>query len=245
MTAWRAENELLERRVSERTRELQDSQLEIIRRLAQAVEQRDFETGRHLESIGRLTQELALAVGLDPQEADLLRHASMLHDVGKVAIPDRILLKPGPLQAGERAIVNQHTVIGSEILANSPSPLVRMAETIARSHHERWDGSGYPDGLHGEEIPLVGRICAVCDVYDALLADRPYKPAWTRERALGEIAAQRGRHFDPAIVDVFLSLRGAAAERGTEGRGAAQADAGNGTVGAADARTAADDPAMH
>ena len=144
----------------------------------------------------------------------------MLHDVGKVGIPDRILLKSGPLQTGERAVVNQHTVIGSEILAGSPSALVRMAETIARTHHERWDGSGYPYGLKGEDIPLVGRICAVCDVYDALLADRPYKPAWTRERALSEIAAQRGRHFDPTIVDAFLRLRGAAAERGHEGRGA-------------------------
>jgi len=234
------ENELLEGRVSERTRELQDSQLEIIRRLAQAVEQRDFETGRHLESIGRLTCELALAVGLDPEEAELLRHASLLHDVGKVGIPDRILLKPGPLQDRERAIVNQHTVIGSEILADSPSALVRMAETIARTHHERWDGTGYPDGLRGEEIPLVGRICAVCDVYDALLAERPYKTAWTRERALGEIAAQRGRHFDPAVVDAFLHLRGEAAERGDEGRAAPPPAAlsGNGAM------APADDPAL-
>jgi len=229
------QNELLEERVAERTHELRDSQLEIIRRLAQAVEQRDFETGRHLESIGHLTHELALAVGLDPGEAELLRHASMLHDVGKVGIPDRILLKQGPLQDRERAIVNQHTVIGSEILSDSPSALVRMAETIARSHHERWDGSGYPDGLRGEEIPLVGRICAVCDVYDALLAERPYKAAWTRERALGEIASQRGRHFDPAVVDAFLRLRGAATERGDEGRdvssGRAQANGAAAAVG--------------
>lgn len=204
----RRENELLEERVNARTRELRDSQLEIIRRLAQAVEQRDFETGRHLENIGRLSHELGLAVGLDAAEAELLRHASMLHDVGKVGIPDRILLKDGPLQAGERTIVNQHTVIGSEILSASPSALVRMAETIARTHHEHWDGNGYPNGLSGEDIPLVGRICAVCDVYDALRSERPYKPAWSEERTLAEIAAQRGRHFDPAVVDAFLRLRG-------------------------------------
>ncbi len=244
------ENARLAARVSERTRELQDSQLEIIRRLAQAVEQRDFETGRHLESIGLLAEELGLALGLDAEEAELMRHASMLHDVGKVGIPDRILLKTGPLQTGEREVVNQHTVIGSEILAGSPSALVRMAETIARTHHERWDGTGYPYGLKGEEIPLVGRICAVCDVYDALLADRPYKPAWTRERALTEIAAQRGRHFDPVVVDAFLRLRAAAAESGLEGRGA-RAGASNGEVaagaanGAAPSRDAADDPALH
>ncbi len=232
------ENVELEQRVSQRTRELQDSQLEIIRRLAQAVEQRDRETGRHLESIGRLAQELALELGLPPEEAELLLHASMLHDVGKVGIPDRLLLKRGPLQAGEREVINQHTVIGSEILADSPSALVRMAETIARTHHERWDGSGYPDGLKGEEIPLVGRICAVCDVYDALLAERPYKPAWSRERALQEIAAQRGRHFDPAIVDAFLRLRGAGAAGGTEGRGAS-------LNGRAEPHDAADDPALH
>jgi hypothetical protein len=212
------ENARLESRVSERTRELQDSQLEVIRRLAQAVEQRDRETGRHLERIGSLTSELALAMGMDREEAELLRHASLLHDVGKVGIPDRLLLKPGPLQDRERAIVNQHTTIGSEILSDSPSPLVRMAETIARTHHEHWDGSGYPAGLAGEEIPLVGRICAVCDVYDALMAERPYKSAWTRGRALSEIAAQRGRHFDPAVVDAFLRLRAEAAERGEEGR---------------------------
>ena len=202
------ENELLERRVDERTRELRESQLEIIRRLAQAVELRDLETGRHLESMASLACEVALALGLDPAEAELLRHASMLHDVGKVGIPDNILLKPGPLESRERAIVNQHTVIGAEILAGSPSALVRMAETVARTHHERWDGTGYPARLRGEEIPLVGRICAVCDVYDALTAERPYKPAWTREQALAVLRRERGRHFDPRVVDAFVALRG-------------------------------------
>jgi len=202
------ENELLERRVDERTRELRESQVEIIRRLAQAVELRDLETGRHLESMASLAYELALALGLDPAEAQLLRYASMLHDVGKVGIPDNILLKPGPLESRERAIVNQHTVIGADILAGSPSSLVRMAETIARTHHERWDGTGYPARLRGEEIPLVGRICAVCDVYDALTAERPYKPAWTRDQALAVLRRERGRHFDPRVVDAFLALRG-------------------------------------
>jgi putative two-component system response regulator len=137
---------------------------------------------------------------MDADEAELLRHASAMHDVGKIAIPDTILRKPGPLTAEEWEVMKRHTTIGGDLLAGSRSPLVQMGEVIARTHHERWDGSGYPAGLAGEDIPLVGRICAVCDVFDALTSPRPYKHAWTVDDALTEIAAQSGRHFDPRLA---------------------------------------------
>ncbi|MDP8943758.1 MAG: CHASE2 domain-containing protein, partial [Actinomycetota bacterium] len=200
------ENEALERRVRERTAELHDTQLEIVRRLGQAAESRDEETGQHIERISRRCHDVALAVGLDEREAELVGHASAMHDIGKIGIPDRILLKPGRLDPDEWETMKTHARIGASILAGSSSPLLRMAETIALTHHERWDGTGYPEGLCGEEIPLEGRICAVCDVYDALVSDRPYKASWSREEAMAEIARQRGRHFDPAIADAFLTL---------------------------------------
>ena len=133
-------------------------------------------------------------------------HASAMHDIGKIGIPDSILLKPGRLEPEEWEIMKTHAAIGASILAGSASPLLQAAETIARTHHERWDGNGYPAGLRGKEIPLEGRICAVCDVYDALVSDRPYKSSWTREAAMAEIAQQRGKHFDPAVADAFLTL---------------------------------------
>jgi putative two-component system response regulator len=136
----------------------------------------------------------------------MLRHASAMHDVGKIGIPDSVLLKPGKLDAGEWEIMRSHTTKGAEILAGSQSPLLQMAEAIARTHHERWDGSGYPNGLEGEEIPLAGRICAICDVYDALGSARPYKNPWTPQEVLEEIARGSGTHFDPAIVTAFLAL---------------------------------------
>jgi cyclic di-GMP phosphodiesterase len=136
----------------------------------------------------------------------MLRHASALHDVGKIGIPDDVLLKPGALDPDEWRIMQSHTAKGAEILAGSNSPLIQMAEAIARTHHERWDGTGYPNGLKGEEIPLVGRICAICDVYDALGSKRPYKDAWPVARVLEEIAQGSGSHFDPALVAAFLKL---------------------------------------
>jgi putative two-component system response regulator len=136
----------------------------------------------------------------------MLRHASALHDVGKIGIPDQILLKPGALDEDEWVTMKSHTTKGAEILAGSTSPLIQMAEVIARTHHERWDGTGYPSGLKGHEIPLVGRICAVCDVFDALLSERPYKKAWPLDDVVGELRGQRGTHFDPAVTDVFLSI---------------------------------------
>jgi CHASE2 domain-containing sensor protein len=200
------DNELLEQRVRERTADLADAEREIAHRLGVAVEWRDVETGVHIERMGRLCQRLAREVGLSVVEAELLRHASALHDVGKVGIPDEILLKPGKLDATEWAKMKTHTTIGASILSGSKSALVQMAEQIALSHHERWDGSGYPDGLEGDEIPLAARICAVCDVFDALLSPRPYKEPWPLADVMRELASLRGTHLDPALVDAFLPL---------------------------------------
>jgi hypothetical protein len=199
-------NELLEDEVRARTADLRETELEIVHRLGRAVEWRDEETGDHIARISSLSHRLAVAAGLGPADAELVQRASAMHDVGKIAIPDEILRKPGPLDDSERAVMQRHTTVGGDLLAGSRSALVQMAEMIARTHHERWDGSGYPAGLAGEDIPLEGRICAICDVFDALVSDRPYKRAWTVEAARDEILAQRGRHFDPHLVDLFVRL---------------------------------------
>jgi response regulator RpfG family c-di-GMP phosphodiesterase len=199
-------NEVLEEEIRARTSELRATELEVIQRLGQAVESRDEETGDHIGRISELCHRLALAAGMDPDEAELFRHASAMHDVGKIAIPDTILRKPGPLTPEEWDVMRRHTTIGGDLLAGSRSPVVQMGEIVARTHHERWDGSGYPAGLAGEDIPLVGRICAVADVFDALISDRPYKQAWTVDETLAEIARQRGRQFDPRIADLLLNL---------------------------------------
>jgi putative two-component system response regulator len=199
-------NEALEEAVRERTAELRETQLEIIDRLAGVTESRDEATGLHLERIGRLCERLGLALGMTPPEAETLRHASLLHDVGKVAVPDAILTKPGPLTESEREVMQRHAAVGARMLAGSRAPVMRMAEQIALTHHERWDGTGYPAGLAGESIPLAGRICAVCDVFDALRSERPYKEPWPLQDALDELARERGRHFDPEVVDAFLGM---------------------------------------
>ena len=149
--------------------------------------------------MSRMCERLGLAAGMSPADAEQLRHAALLHDVGKIGIPDRILNKPGCFDDEDREVMERHTTIGASILAGSESPLVQLAERIALTHHERWDGTGYPEGLRGEEIPLEGRICAICDVFDALVSARPYKEAWTVEEALTLIAAERGGHFDPRL----------------------------------------------
>jgi CHASE2 domain-containing sensor protein len=200
------DNELLEQRVRERTEELWQTQVEILQRLGVAIEWRDAETGLHIERIGRFCERLALEVGMAPADAELLRHASALHDAGKVGIPDEILAKPGPLDADEWATMKTHTTIGGDILSGSSSALVQLSQEIALTHHEHWDGSGYPLGLRGEEIPLAGRICAVCDVFDALLSARPYKDPWPIERALPEIERLSGTQFDPGLVAAFLPI---------------------------------------
>ena len=193
-------NRLLEQEIRIRTSELRATELEVIQRLGQAVDSRDEDTGDHIGRMSELCHRLALAAGVDPETAEVLRHASAMHDVGKIAIPDAILRKPGPLTDDEWEVMKAHTTIGGDLLAGSRSPLVQMGEVIARTHHERWDGSGYPAGLAGEGIPLVGRICAVADVFDALTSPRPYKHAWTVDEALAEIAAQSGRHFEPRLA---------------------------------------------
>jgi CHASE2 domain-containing sensor protein len=202
------DNALLEARVRERTEALERSQLDTVRRLAAAVESRDAETGLHIDRIGALCERLARTAGLDAHTAEMIRHASALHDVGKIAIPDSVLLKPGKLDAAEWELMKTHPTAGARLLSGSQSALLQLGETIALTHHERWDGRGYPAGLAGDEIPLAGRICAICDTYDAMISKRPYKDAGAPEDALAEIERQAGSQFDPALVEAFLTLRG-------------------------------------
>lgn len=194
------------------SRKLGESQLELIQRLAAAVEFRDNETGEHIQRIGLLCERVALRLGWDASRARMLRHASAMHDIGKIGVPDSVLLKPGKLDDREWDVIRAHPATGGEILAGSANPLVQMAERIARSHHERWDGGGYPQGLKGEEIPIEARICSVCDVYDALLSKRPYKESWKLSDTLAEIRRNAGSQFDPRVVEAFLELAPALAE---------------------------------
>lgn len=200
------DNEVLDARVRERTSELRETQLEILQRLSRAAEWRDADTGQHVERMGQLSQRLALALGMPAAEAEQLGNAAVAHDIGKIAIPDRILLKPGRLTVEEREEMQHHALIGASMLSGSSSPLMQLAETIARTHHERWDGTGYPAGLAGEDIPLAGRICGICDVFDALVSERPYKSGWPFSDAIAELRAQAGRHFDPALVEAFVRV---------------------------------------
>jgi diguanylate cyclase (GGDEF)-like protein len=184
--------------------ELHVSREEMIRRLAWAIEFRDTETGRHTERMGQYCCMLARRLGLDEEHCELIRVASGLHDIGKIAIPDSILLKSGELTPEERALAERHTVIGHTILAGSASPLLELAATIALTHHEWFDGAGYPNGLGGEGIPLEGRIAAVADVFDALTNDRPYRRAYAPEEAFELMARERGGQFDPILLDLFF-----------------------------------------
>jgi hypothetical protein len=186
--------------------ELEIAQSETVRRLSMAVEFRDEDTGAHIERIGRFSTLLAERIGLERELCERLSYAAPLHDVGKVAIPDAILLKPGTLTAEERAIVETHAEEGHRLLRGSSSSILDMAATIALSHHEKWDGSGYPRGLAGEEIPIEGRIVAVADVFDALTSDRVYRTAYSVEQAVQMMRAQRAQHFDPVLLDAFLEV---------------------------------------
>ena len=200
------QNAELEATVQERTRELEASRLEVLERLATAAEFRDDETGRHTQRVGEMAAQLARAHGLGPSSVQLIRLAAPLHDVGKIAVPDGVLRKPGRLTPEEFAVMQTHTVRGAEMLAGGGSDLVTLAARIALSHHERWDGSGYPGRLVGEAIPLEARIVAVADVMDALSHDRPYRAAWPLADVLAEIRRSRGTHFDPLVVDTFFQL---------------------------------------
>ncbi|MGO9763670.1 MAG: HD-GYP domain-containing protein [Solirubrobacteraceae bacterium] len=188
--------------------ELEIAQAETVQRLSMAVEFRDEDTGAHIERIGRFSVLLAEHIGMDADFCERLRHAAPLHDVGKVAIPDAILLKPGPLTPEERAIVETHAEEGHRLVRGSSSSILDMAATIALSHQEKWDGSGYPRGLKGEAIPIEGRIVAVADVFDALTSDRVYRKAFTIEEGVQMMREQRGRHFDPVLLDAFMEVLG-------------------------------------
>lgn len=198
-------NQGLEERVHRRTVELEKAQLEILERLALAAEYRDDETGEHTWRVGRLSALLAEQLGWPPAQVDLLQKAAPLHDLGKIGIPDKLLLNTGKFTSEDCEEMKQHVTIGARILSGSHNPLLQLAEVIALTHHERWDGSGYMK-LKKEEIPLPGRIVTVADVFDALTHKRPYKEAWPIERAREEISAKAGIQFDPQVVEVFLKL---------------------------------------
>ena len=199
------QNQMLEAKVRERTRELEAAQIEIIERLARAAEFRDDNTGQHTERVGQMAALLAKQIGLPDAQVALIRRAAPLHDVGKIGVPDSILLKLGKLTEEEFDLVKTHTTIGARILSGSRFPILRLAEEIAYNHHERWDGTGYA-GIAGNAIPLAGRIVAVVDVFDALTQKRPYKAAWPVGEAIAEIDRQRAKQFDPALVDAFLRI---------------------------------------
>jgi putative two-component system response regulator len=202
------QNQELEARVQARTHELTAAQQEMLRRLARAAEFRDDSTGEHSQRVGLLAVRLAEALGLPEAEVELLRWAAPLHDLGKIGVPDEVMLKPSALSDAERVAMQAHTQIGAKILGGSRFALLRLAEQIALAHHEAWDGSGYPQGLRGEAIPLAARIVALADAYDSMCAARSHRPALTHHDALAQIAAERGRQFDPQVVDAFLRLMG-------------------------------------
>jgi len=184
--------------------EVLETRLQIVQCLGKAAEYRDNETGMHILRISHFARTIAKAIGFSDERADELLHAAPMHDVGKIGIPDAILLKPGKLTAEEWEIMRQHPAIGARIIGEHKSSLLQLAATIALCHHEKWDGSGYPNGLAGEEILLEARIVALVDVFDALTSERPYKKAWPIEEALEFIRQQSGSHFDPMLVDVFM-----------------------------------------
>ena len=201
----RRQNDSLEATVRQRTAALEQAQAEVTLRLGRVAEYRDDDTAEHTDRVGATAARLARALGLPPEEVELIAAAAPLHDIGKVAIPDAVLLKPGPLTEQESVLMRTHASIGAHILSGGTSRLVRLAEEMAQHHHERWDGGGYPRGLAGLDIPLGGRLVAVADVFDALTNARPYKRAWPVERAVAAMRAERGRHFDPHLLDLFLT----------------------------------------
>ncbi|HTM77561.1 MAG TPA: HD domain-containing phosphohydrolase [Devosia sp.] len=193
----------LAREVDQATRHLLEREEEVIWRLARAIEYRDGDTGEHVSRVGLISRLIAAGIGLSPQRCRTIYLAAPLHDIGKIAIPDAILSKPGRLTPEEMTIMREHVTIGARILENGSSELIKTAELIAQSHHERWDGTGYPDQLSGTDIPIEARVVAIADVFDALCSVRPYKTAWPIEKAYAEIIACSGSHFDPTCVAAF------------------------------------------
>ncbi|HEY1013334.1 MAG TPA: HD domain-containing phosphohydrolase [Herpetosiphonaceae bacterium] len=200
------QNQMLNQRVRERTAAMEHARAEALLRLARTAEFRDDETGMHAQRVGVLAKHLAEALGLPPDEVSCLHQAAPLHDIGKIGIPDAILRKEGPLTPEERSLMERHTTIGARILEQSKVPVFQLGEVIARSHHERWDGAGYPDRLAGEAIPLASRIVAVADTFDVMTHDRPYRTRQTVAAAIAEIQAHSGAQFDPAVVDALVGL---------------------------------------
>ncbi len=198
------QKDVLNEMVQIRTDELCRTRLQVVQRLGRAAEYRDNETGNHILRMSHISALLAKSIGWNEADCELMLHASPMHDIGKIGIPDHILLKPGKFEPEEWEIMKTHAVIGAHILEGDDSDLMKCAGEIALTHHEKWDGSGYPYGLSGEAIPLTGRIAALADVFDALTSVRPYKKAWTVEAAIDLIKDNRGTHFDPKLVAVFL-----------------------------------------
>jgi putative two-component system response regulator len=196
----------LEQRVREQTEEIRQAHEETIHRLVHAAACHDYETGAHIVRTGVMSAILARVAGWPPSEVDRIRMAAPMHDIGKIGVPDSILRKPGPLSPEEYEIMKQHTVKGANVLAGSNSPILTMAREIALSHHERWNGTGYPHGLSGEAIPEGARILAIVDVYDALSSNRPYRPALHKDEVVRMMAAEQGQHFDPSLLALFLSV---------------------------------------
>lgn len=198
------QNEILEQQVLERTHQINETRLQTVRHLGRAAEYRDNETGFHIIRMSKVAALLGEAIGLSAYKCDLLLNASPMHDIGKIGIPDHILLKPGKLNEDEWIKMKSHAQIGADILAEDSSELMVMAHDIALTHHEKYNGKGYPNGLKADQIPLTGRITALADVFDALTSIRPYKKAWSVEKAVNLIKEESGQHFDPKLVDVFI-----------------------------------------
>lgn len=194
---------VLEEMVRARTEELRKTRLQVVRHLGRAAEYRDNETGLHIIRMSQVSALLARSMGWTEAMCELMLHASPMHDIGKIGIPDAILLKPGRLTPDEFEIMKTHTTIGADMMSGNESELLSLAHTIAQTHHERWDGTGYPKGLAGEDIPLAGRIVAVADVFDALTSSRPYKKPWPVAQAVAFVKGNAGRHFDPSVVAHF------------------------------------------
>jgi putative two-component system response regulator len=192
--------------VEQRTEELQSTRLEIIVRLGRAAEFKDYTTGNHIVRMSQYSRLIAEAAGLGHATAELLLHGSPMHDVGKIGIPDSVLLKSGKLNSDEWKIMQRHAAIGAEIIGEHKSELLMMARAVALTHHEKWDGSGYPQGLREAAIPIAGRIVAIADVFDALTSVRPYKKAWSIEQAVQFIDNNAGIQFDPGLIPAFKSV---------------------------------------
>ncbi len=198
------QNTILEKKVQERTIKLKETRLEIIHRLGRAAEYKDNETGAHIIRISKMSSLLGQFSGMTDEQTDLLLNTSPMHDIGKIGIPDSVLLKSGKLDAEEWKTMKEHTTIGASLLDGQSSELIISARKIALTHHEKWDGTGYPNGRRGEEIPFEGRIVGIVDVFDALTSKRPYKDPYPMDKALSIIKQERGRHFDPELTDLFI-----------------------------------------